>query len=122
MDSSQVHAEWSRDKSALVAQLVLAAEALGKHSAPARVTLFAMQRSKGPVLGDEPWAQAYDEEPLLTLVLPMLTLLPARAEPRLLSALLHLLAALVKTATGPMLSALSEILGGVHPILKLAQR
>ena len=47
--------------------------------------------------------------------------LPARADAPLLAAVLHLLAELVRTATGAMLIALSDILGNVFPILRIAQ-
>jgi hypothetical protein len=121
LKGGQIHLEWKAEKTALVSQLILTAEALGKHIAAARVTLFALPSRMGMVLGDEPWAAVFEDDmPLLMLVLPMLTDMPARADATLLAALLHLLASLVTTATGAMLTALSEILGNVHPILKIA--
>ena len=121
LKGGQIHLEWRPEKTALVSQLILTAEALGKHIAKARVELFALPSRMGMVLGDEPWCAVFEDDgALLPLVLPMLTDLPARADATLLAALLHLLASLVTTATGAMLHALSEMLSNVHPILKLA--
>ena len=38
LKAGQIHAEWKRDKTALISQLVLTAEALGRNSAAARAS------------------------------------------------------------------------------------
>ena len=87
----------------------------------ARMVVRARRRELVQVSLDEAWAAVFEDDmPLLSLVLPMLTDMPVRADASLLASLLHLLASLVTTATGAMLLALSEYLSNVHPILKLA--
>ena len=117
---------WPREKSIYVTQLILCADALGKYVNRARAILYALPSRFGCVLGseDETWAQVYEEQEsfcVLTVVLPMLLDMPARAQPALLAGLLTLLGSLVATANGAMLGALSEIILKVHPIIKLAQ-
>ena len=121
LKGGQVHLTWRAEKTALVSQLVLTAEALSRFSNDARSTLFALPSRMGAVLGDEAWAAKFDDDaPLLMTVLPMLTRLPERADPTLLAALLHLYASLIQSATGAMLVALSEMVTPPSAILKLA--
>ena len=111
---------WKRRKTALVAQFVMTAEALSRHSAQARVTLFSLPSVHGLVLGEEyPNYSDGDAVVVLKAMLSMLTL-DERCDAVLITACLHLMGSIVMTANGLMLRALSVILHGVHPILKLA--
>lgn len=123
------------------------AEALGIHSLKARVVIYSLPSRLGRVFKNLDGSASYDEYGVLLTVLPLLTY-HERSDAVLLNAVLQvgtapsrcplppspplpkvctplraaqLLGSLVNIANGYMLEALSEILAGVDPLLRLLQ-